>query len=306
MYHNTGKTFWRCFNRACDLTIEHPDRDAEISDYYGVLGQLAQLEPEELITNYFMQNEKKIYQKGFEILFIGDISFVVRHRHKDYGVCVALYWKANTIDMDVDGELDPIQERHLFDHDAATETNYRDRHLKGIISHSAYAHMTMLWSKDRGIFKAKGKCNAALKAHIIEWAAGLDAELPGLIETARDEVKAWSNAESELKGYIKGTRIKSVWSYNHYRNKAVKVSFKGLSIKQCRQLDKILPEPLEIQLINDKDGLGFVTTEQADQVRKLLNIKRLRVDARIDYRITTALCKQIADLLRPAPVEAAS
>ena len=294
-YRSTGKTFWQCFNRDCDLTIEHEDRNAEISDYYSPLDKMSRLNPEERITDYFLQNERNVYQKGFEILFTGERLFVVRHKHKTYGVCVALYWNGDTVNKGDEDVRSPHLDRHLFEHSAASHLEYQGKPVIGVISHYP---PQLLWRTGGLNQRFQGRLVKSLKAQIVEWASGLDAALPGLIEEAKSLVASWKTEHNELAEYLKARDVTLV-RFNQRKKKSAEVRFRMLSIEECYRLDKILPKKLKIKLVK---GVDYLTTEQAESVVDLLGVEDLEVQAIADYQMTPKLAKKAADALDKAGV----
>lgn len=285
--------FWQCFNRECNLRIEHPDRNAEISDYYSALDKMSRLRPEERITDYFLQNKRNVYTKGFEILYTGDNLYLVKHRIKDRGTCVGLYWRGATIDKD-DDTLNPLDELQTFQHEAVS-LNYRGRTMTKVIYSHRYG-TPVLWKAGSTGLPFTGRWCKAIRSKVIEWAEGLDKEIVGLIEQAREKVKAWNDFYIELSRSIEGSGIR-LDEYDFYKKKCAKIGLRPLTIEECYKLDEILPEKLKIKLINNKEAVEYVTTEQADAVRKLLKIENLKVVARFKGRLSAKKIQKVANAL---------
>lgn len=295
MWRESRIHFWECFNTACKLRIEVEGRDAEIADYRNPVDRVARYELR--IPDYFAQHDQNVYKKGFELLYEGGICFLVRHRTKNEGVCVALYWKATTIDKDDEDVVNPFRERYLFDHAAAAAIEFQGKTLLGIINTSSY-WPTIVWKKNRA-FRFQGTLNAALKTQMVEWATELDAALPELIEQARAKVNEWKEAYQAITDYVADSGVQ-IGAFNHHKKKSIALTLRRLSIEECYRLDKILPKKLEIDLVKGVDSL---TTEQAESVVELLGVEDLAFKASIDYRVTPKMAKKLADALSDVKAE---
>jgi len=291
-YRSTGKCFWHCFNSDCGLKIEHDDRDAEISDYYGLLDRMARLSPEDRIGDYFLQHEARVYQKGLEILFIGENLFVAKHKHKTYGVCAALYWNGDTVDKDDEDIQSPRFYYQNFDHDAAKHLEYQGQPVSRVIDR----HPPQILWRARGGERFKGRMSKSLKAQIVEWATGLDAAIPALVAEARSLVAAWKEERNEIFDYLKERGV-TLGRFNQHKKKSVEISLRKLTLEECRRLDKVLPKKLKIDLVK---GVVGVTTEQAESVVKLLGVVGLKVKASVGYAMTPKKAKKVADALKSA------
>lgn len=299
-WRESGRSFWECCNAKCKLRIEVEGRDSEIADYLNPVDRLARYELR--IPDYFVQNERNVYRKGFEVIYEGEVSFLVRHRTKDEGICVGFYWKATTIDMDDDGDdgddvVNPCNERYLFDHDAAKAIKFRGESLLGIISRGRWP--TIVWRKGQPS-RYNGTLNAALKAQIVEWATDLDTAIPGLIDKARGLIAEWTAESDSIGEYIDGSGITLI-SFNRHQTESVVVKVRPITIEEGRRIEGVIGCKLKVQLINDasKGGVNYVTLDQADAVVKLLDLKDFRFRIHLKAK-TPELVKKLADTLRAA------
>ena len=176
--------------KPCDLVIAVAGRDAEISDYYDVLDELALISVPK-IERWLLQNSQDIHIKGMETLYQGAYFDLVRRRSTD-GLCAALYWRAQTWDQGGD-TLDPHRaEFYACRSEAAEYVDFRGFNARYLLNDRVDS--VPIWRKDEAEeeavfpFKSLGKRNVA---KLVRWCKAFERELPQLMLRCKQEYDRW-------------------------------------------------------------------------------------------------------------------
>jgi hypothetical protein len=180
----------------CGLVIKVEGRNAEIDDYGGVLGKLAQVNVPQ-IQQWLLKYDQDVHKRGLEILYQGPLVDVVRRRDKS-GVGVGLYWRGRTWDEDPD-ILNPLNAPSLRAR-AASYVTHRGHAIGGLFNRNG----TNVWHKDDDsrIFGARSY-GKKLKADIVAWATSLEQALPGIIATCKSEDERWTIEQTQFSSTVR-------------------------------------------------------------------------------------------------------
>lgn len=171
----------------CGVVIKASGRDAEIEDFHGVLGKMARINVPPIQT-YLLEHDRDVHKRGLEVLYQGPLVDVVRRRHNDDGVGVALYWRKRTWDSEDDDLIDPCGTAY----EALRSRAAHYIEFKGLALNYIFAgNGSVIWEKESTDPFPKGGLGKRTKAAIVEWVKGLEGAIPALLKQAKEEVCRW-------------------------------------------------------------------------------------------------------------------
>jgi len=180
----------KAFPAPCATEIFHPDRDAEIVDFYGVLDLL--IRPGDLIIHHLLEKNPKIQRKGIEVLYSSEDVDLVRLRDNG-GVAVWLYWRC-TWDPD---RLQSEIKWEALGHEAAASIKHDGVSVRTIFSNQT---RSAVWAatESRNV-PFSGTLGVRKRAALVEWVMRLEANLETYTAAAiKNEIK-WRAWGSQLK-----------------------------------------------------------------------------------------------------------
>ena len=236
---HTTRTFWELkrakMGPTCGAEIRHPDRDAEISDYHGVLDKLVRATSTEPIRDYLLEHYPTIHRKGMEILYSSETLDLVRIRDQD-GVAAWIYWKCT---------WEPGRDRNeipwsIFQGAVGDYITFNGFKASRIFATDRYP----VWSKDVG----KATINAAFfnkfsKAQVVKWAQDLEQALPEMMARAQSERARWTAEEQTLRMEVQSiSPLVAVTSYDGELRPARIRIYKLLTPEQAKVIAEVLKD----------------------------------------------------------------
>lgn len=210
-YGHPTRTHWEQkrakMGPACGAEIRHPDRDAEISDYHGVLDKIVRAVSIEPIRDYLIEAYPTIHRKGMEILYSSEALDLVRLRDQE-GIAAWIYWKCT---WEAGRDQNELPWRELQGPVGRYIT------FNGFTANQVFGDTRYpVWAKDTGsAFQHAAFTGRLSKPAVIKWAQDLEEALPELAARARSEQTRWNDERQDLTHEVQSiSPLVGVGSYN--------------------------------------------------------------------------------------------
>lgn len=269
-------------NPPCKLVIKSPldkngnGRDAEIEDY-GLANPLSALSNARVpqIQQWLLTNDSDVRKKGIEVLYEGTMLDLVR-RTDGCGLGVAIYWRSAT--WDASCAKNPLHR----DNDAlrAESSGYLD--FQGMRLNYLFTGHPVIWQKGEvlqdAVFKGK-TLGKKLKAKLISFAKGVEANYDKLLTKAKSEHDRWN---AEAKNFRE--KLDAVWPkyaaryghrppvyIDHYcgETATAKVSLAKVTATQAVEIERVLGIKIKVDFSLGDHGRE-VTPETAVRLSELI------------------------------------